>query len=490
MRILFVSSEIFPFAKTGGLADVSASLPRALQAIGHHVCVLMPAYRGVLGAARHLGVRLRHATELEGHSVRLFESRLPGSRNRLWLLDCPALFDRPGNPYHDAEGRDWPDNAQRFALLCRVAALLARDGFGLGWQADVVHCNDWQTGLVPLMLQEQSPRPAAVFTIHNLAYQGLFPEAAFRALGIPARHWHPDSLEFHGQMSFIKGGIVFADRVTTVSPTYAREIRTAAFGCGLEGLLEHRASALCGILNGIDTSVWNPLRDVALTQTFGASTLGDKRISSRALRAELGLADDPRAPLLASIGRLAEQKGVDLITAALPALLEQGAQFVLLGSGDARYEQALADLAHAYPGRVALRLGYDEGLAHRIEAGADIFLMPSRFEPCGLNQMYSLRYGTLPVVHGVGGLADTVTDASESALADGSATGFVFHAPTAAALRDAALRAIGLRREAPDVWARMQVRGMRTDFSWRASARAYEDLYASALAELRSTPPA
>ena len=489
MRILFVSSEVFPFAKTGGLADVSASLPRALQAIGHQICVLMPAYRGVLGAAQPRGVRLRHATEIEGHGVRLFESRLPGSRNRLWLLDCPALFDRPGNPYHDAQGQDWPDNALRFGLLCRVAALLARDGFSLGWQPDVIHCNDWQTGLVAPLLHSDSKRPALVFTIHNLAYQGLFGEPAFRTLGLDPKLWHPDGLEFHGNMSFIKGGIVYSDRVTTVSPTYAREIRTPAFGCGLEGLLQHRADALSGILNGVDTSVWNPLRDPAVATPFGASTLHSKRLNTRALRVELGLADDPMSPLLASIGRLAEQKGVDLMTEALPSLLEAGAQFVLLGSGDARYEAALAALERAHPGRIALRFGYDEGLAHRIEAGADIFLMPSRFEPCGLNQMYSLRYGTVPVVHGVGGLADTVTDACDAALADGTATGFVFMEPSAAAFRDAGLRAMKMQRESPQAWRRMQVRGMRTDFSWRASARAYEDLYAAALADLRSGSP-
>jgi starch synthase len=486
MRILFVSSEVFPFAKTGGLADVSASLPRALQAIGHQVNVLMPAYRGVLAAAQPLGVRLRHATEIDGHGLRLFESRLPGSRNKLWLLDCPALFDRAGNPYHNESGHDWPDNPVRFALLCRVAALLACDAFGLGWQADVLHCNDWQTGLVPLLLHEQASRPAVVFTIHNLAYQGLFPESAFHALRLPAHHWHPDALEFHGQMSFIKGGIVFADRVTTVSPTYAAEIRTAAFGCGLEGLLQHRSAVLSGILNGIDTSVWNPLRDPALAQGFGATSLTEKRVNKRAIQSELGLAEDADSVLLGSIGRLAEQKGVDLIAGALPALLRGGAQFVLLGSGDSRYEQALAELSLAFPGRVALRLGYDEGLAHRIEAGADIFLMPSRFEPCGLNQMYSLRYGTLPVVHGVGGLADTVVDACEASMKDGSATGFVFHEPSAAALGECALRAITLWRENPEAWARMQVRGMRTDFSWRASARAYEDLYAAALAQLHA----
>ena len=489
MRILFVSSEVFPLAKTGGLADVSASLPRALQALGHQVSVLMPAYRGVLATAQPLGVKLLHTTDIDGHGVRLFESRLPGSRNRLWLVDCPALFDRAGNPYHDAQGAPWPDNAARFMLLCRTAALLAYDAFGLGWQPEVVHCNDWQTGLVPLLLHAKRPRPALVFTIHNLAYQGLFPVEQFRGLGLPSRYWHPDALEFHGQLSFIKGGIVYADRVTTVSPTYASEIQTPTFGCGLEGLLRHRAGVLSGIINGIDTRVWNPLRDPALAVPFAATTLPRKRANKISLQAELGLEPDPQNPLLGFIGRLAEQKGVDLLVDALPALLAQGAQAVLLGSGEARYEQSLAALAAAHPGRVALRIGYDEGVAHRIEAASDMFLMPSRFEPCGLNQMYSLRYGTIPVVHGVGGLADTVVDATPDTLLSGLATGFVFHEASAAALLECALRAISLRRDQPEEWSRMQVRGMRRDFSWRASARAYESLYADALADLLADKP-
>ena len=489
MRVLFVTSEAHPLMKTGGLADVSASLPRALQSLGHQVTLLMPAYRDALAAAGPLGVKLAATRDVDGHHVRLLQTRLPGSRNKVWLLDCPALFDRPGNPYHDASGLAWADNAERFMLLCRVGALLADDAFGLGWRPEVVHCNDWQSALVPLLLHARHPRPALIFTIHNLAYQGLFSREDFTRLGIAPHYWHPDALEFHGQLSFIKGGIVFADRVTTVSPSYAREIQSAEFGQGLDGLLRHRAPVLSGILNGIDTMAWNPSRDPALALNYGATTLARKRQNKIALQAETGLDTDPAAPLFAFIGRLAEQKGIDLLLQALPVLLEHPAQVVMLGSGDAAYETAIAALADAHPGRFALRIGYDEALAHRIEAGADIFLMPSRFEPCGLNQMYSLRYGTVPVVRNVGGLADTVVDATARTLAEGSANGFSFSGGDAAALIGAARRALAARADAP-LWTRLQLTGMRGDFSWRHSARAYEQLYRDAIAEASGVIPA
>ncbi len=486
--MLFVTSEAYPLVKTGGLADVSASLPRALQSLGHQVTLLMPAYREALAAAGPLGVKLAATRDVGGQHVRLLQTRLPGSRNKVWLLDCPALFDRPGNPYHDADGHAWADNAERFMLLCRVGALLAEDAFDLGWRPEVVHCNDWQSALVPLLLHARRPRPALVFTIHNLAYQGLFSREDFERLGIAPHYWHPDALEFHGSFSFIKGGIVFADRVTTVSPSYAREIQTEEFGHGLDGLLRHRAPVLSGILNGIDTTAWNPSRDPALALNYGTATLARKRQNKIALQAEMGLDTDPSVPLCAFIGRLAQQKGIDLLLGALPELLAYPAQAVMLGSGDAAYETALAALADAHPGRIALRIGYDEALAHRIEAGADIFLMPSRFEPCGLNQMYSLRYGTVPVVHHVGGLADTVVDATPEALADASANGFSFRGADAGALVAAARRALASRADTM-LWTRLQLTGMRRDFSWRHSARAYEQLYRDALADAAGENP-
>ncbi len=482
MRILFVSSEIHPLMKTGGLADVSASLPRALQALGHEVTLLMPAYRDALTAAIPFGIRIAATHTIDGHHLRLLQTRQPHARNRLWLLDCPALFDRPGNPYHGADGEEYPDSAERFALLCRSAALLAEDRLGLGWQPDVVHCNDWQTALVPLLLRSARPRPALVFTIHNLAYQGLFPASTLQRLGLPARHWHSDGLEFHGLLSFIKAGIVFADRVNTVSPRYAEEILQPEFGHGLDGLLRHRADVLSGILNGIDTNAWNPARDPALVSRYGIATLTRKADNKLALQKELGLAADAATPLLAFIGRLAEQKGIDLLLTALPELLNHPCQAAILGSGDPASEHALAALARAHPGRVAFHAGYDEALAHRIEAGSDVFLMPSRFEPCGLNQMYSLRYGTVPVVRAVGGLADTVVDATPAAVTDGSANGFRFDADIPTALVAATRRALALYAQ-PQAWRQLQATGMRSDLSWRRSARAYEQLYTQALAD-------
>jgi starch synthase len=480
MRILFVSSEIHPLMKTGGLADVSASLPRALQARGHQVRLLMPAYRDALRNASAYGVKLVKTFELDGHAVRLLETRLPGTRNKLWLIDCPPLFDRPGNPYRTAGGVDYPDNAARFMLLCRVGALIARDALGLDWKPDVVHCNDWQTGMIPVLLYEDWPRPALIFTIHNIAYQGLFSAADFRQLGLAERYWHHEALEFHGMLSFIKGGIVYADRITTVSPTYALEIQTGPFGNGLHGLLRHRASALRGILNGIDTNDWNPARDAALTVNYSAASLQKKRVNKIALQAELALDPQPNLPLVAFIGRLVEQKGIDLIIAALPAFVQSRAQAVLLGSGDLHYESALAGLAADFPGKVALRIGYDESLAHRIEAASDIFLMPSRFEPCGLNQMYSLHYGTIPVVHSVGGLADTVVDTTPATFAAGTATGFVFRENSRTAFSAALQRALSTWHD-ESTWRQLQLTGMKRDFSWRHSALEYEQLYQDAL---------
>jgi starch synthase len=370
-----------------------------------------------------------------------------------------------------------------------VAALLAYDAFGTGWRPDVVHANDWQSAPAVLLLHAKRPRPALVFTIHNLAYQGLFPQPVFRSLGLPARYWDPQALEFHGQLSFMKAGIVYADRITTVSPTYAREILGETFGCGLDGLLRHRREVLSGILNGIDTRAWNPARDPALASNYSSTTLARKLPNKLALQAEFGLDTGAERPLLAFIGRLAEQKGIDHLAEVLPLLVREGAQAVLLGSGEARLETQLAALAAAHPGGIGLRLGYDEDAAHRVEAGADVFLMPSRFEPCGLNQMYSMRYGTVPVVRAVGGLADTVVDATPAALAEGNATGFCFGGEHAAGLLAATRRALALYAD-PQRWRRLQVAGMRQDFSWRASAQGYEALYVQALADLAAREPA
>jgi len=397
------------------------------------------------------------------------------------VVDCPPLFDRAGNPYVSASGQDWPDNAERFAVFARVAALLAQDALDLGWQPAVVHTHDWQTGLVAAFLADQPLRPKTVFTIHNLAYGGYFSHSDFLRLQLPGHWWSSEGAEFHGGFSMLKAGIVYADAVTTVSPTYAAEICTPAFGYGLDGLLLSMQYKLHGILNGIDTTIWNPSTDVHLPAHYSMSRIlpGKRRNKQALLERFLPHADAAamQAPLLGLVTRLVEQKGIDWVLAAMPVLLaETDVRIVLLGSGQVAYEQKLARLAKQHPERVFVEIGYDEPLAHLIEAGADMFLMPSRFEPCGLNQMYSLRYGTPPVVFKTGGLADTVVDTNESTLEDASATGFVFDTPDVASFLDAIRRALALYRQ-PTQWRRLQQTGMRQSFDWSESADHYLALY-------------
>jgi len=485
LRLLFVSSEARPLAKTGGLGDVSADLPAALRALGHDVRLLLPAYRPAMRRAQEAGGGLRVASlalQRDPEPVRLLAARLPGSNVPVWLADA-WRFDREGGPYTGPDGADWPDNAERFALFARAAAAVARDEAGLGWRPDLVHANDWQSALACAYLAagelEGRPRPATVFTIHNLAYQGLFPAEQFWRLGLPPAFWSADGLEFYGQCSYIKGGLVYADWLTTVSPTYAREIRTPEHGCLLDGLLRARADRLVGILNGADYRTWNPARDPHLAAPYSRRDLSGKAQDKAALQREAGLPVEPATPLMAMVTRLAAQKGVDLVLAAAPRLLADGAQLVVLGTGDRGLEEGLRELQRRFPQQARAWIAFDEGLAHRIEAGADLFLMPSRFEPCGLNQLYSLRYGTLPVVRRTGGLADTVVDLAEG---EERATGFLFDEPTAEALAGAAGRALACYRERPQTWRRMVRNAMAQDFSWRRSAEAYVGLYRRALA--------
>lgn len=489
LRILFASSEAHPLIKTGGLADVSGSLPRALLSLGHDVRLLIPAYRDALQSARAVGVKTIATFTLNDQSISILESRLPGSRVKIWLLDFPEFFDRPGNPYLDSTGRDFLDNDRRFLLLSRVTAELALNRCGLDWQPDVLHCNDWQTALAPAFLNLEPQRPATIFTIHNLAYQGLFDYSAFAASGLPPHFWHYSALEFHGQFSFIKGGLTYADRINTVSPTYAREIQTERFGYGLQGLLQHRGDKLSGILNGIDADEWNPGTDAHLTQRYNRRTLAQKVQNKLALQRQLGLKSSAETPLIGFVGRLVEQKGVDWIVANIDTLLERGAQLVVLGSGEPAFEAALRAASARMPRAIAVTIGYSEALAHRIEAGADIFLMPSKFEPCGLNQLYSLRYGTVPLVHKVGGLADTVIDANAVNLADNRGTGFAFDSPASDAagvdaLRATLLRALDLYADKAR-WHAVQLHGMAQNFTWTDSAQAYQRLYEAAIAERR-----
>lgn len=483
MKLLFVASEAYPLVKTGGLGDVACSLPIALQGTDAEVRLLLPGYRDLL---RKLGeIRILGWLDVQGmgrtHVVRILQGQHPAYPFPVWVMDCPVLFDRPGNPYLQPNGYDWEDNAERFTVFARVAAELAQDALGIGWSPDVVHAHDWQTGLVPAFLDLLPQRPQRIFTIHNMAYGGYFSHADFTGLQLPAHWWSAEGVEFYGVFSMLKAGIVYADAVTTVSPTYAREICTPAFGYGLDGLLKSRSYKLHGILNGIDMEVWNPANDPSLAGSYARDQIQPGKMQNKlALLHRLGVAN-PAAhqayPLLGSVGRLVEQKGVDLILNAIPELLATTeARFVLVGAGHGYFEQRLRELAHLYPERVFVFIGYDEQLAHLLEAGSDLFLMPSRFEPCGLNQMYSLRYGTPPVVLHTGGLADTVVDATDTHLAMGVANGFVFYEPTTRALKDAILRALACYAN-PAVWQQLQATGMKQDFGWEHSAAQYLHLY-------------
>ena len=491
LRILMASSEAHPLIKTGGLADVAASLPAALRRMGHDARLIIPAYPR---AAR----RLREPTTLceirltdTRTTVRILQGTHPDHDLPVYLVDAPEHFCREGNPYTDLTGRDWGDNAERFLLFGRVVAIIAQGFPALGWYPHVLHGNDWQCGLAPVIMRRGPDRPATVFTIHNLAYQGLFDRATFDRLHLPPSLWAVSGLEFHQRVSLIKGGIVFSDRVNTVSPRYADEVRTQRFGCGLDGLLRQLGGRFRGILNGIDYRVWNPADDPALPQNYDSAHVHLKGENKRALQQRFGLPRDEHAFVLGHVGRLVEQKGVDLIIAILPRLVAAGrVQLVMQGAGDRALEQALQEAAAAHPERVSVFVGYDESRAHLIEAGCDAFLMPSRFEPCGLNQMYSLRYGTVPIVHNTGGLADTVVDASDAAFAADTATGFLFNDPNPDGVWYAVEQALKLHHERPDQWRQLVLAGMRQDLSWQASARHYLEFYTEAIASRAALPEA
>jgi len=485
MRVLFAASELFPLVKTGGLADVAHSLPNALSGLGIDVRVVLPAYRAVLGRIDRLRV-LGWLSLSGGREVRILEAAHPEVSAPLWLVDVPALFDRPGAPYTGADGHDWADNAQRFALFSEAAAALAMDALDLGWRAEVVHANDWQTGLLPAFLALEDPRPRTVFTVHNLAYDCQVDYGAFHSLHLPSHWWSMDHGEFYGRFSMLKCGLVFSDLLTTVSPRYAEEIRTPEYGYGYAAILEAHADKLHGILNGIDDDTWNPQTDPYLAANYhaGGKIRAAKRANREALLRALRAPDavvGTNGPLVGSVGRLVYQKGIDLLLEAIPPLLASSeACFVIIGAGEARLEQQLQALAQAHPERVFYHIGYSETLAHQLEAGCDIFAMPSRYEPCGLNQMYSLRYGTPPVVRATGGLADTVEDATPRSIARGEANGFVFTEPDSEALREALQRALTLF-ETPKQWMKLIKIGMTADYGWRRSAESYLRLYRSSL---------
>jgi starch synthase len=474
MNVLFVTAELYPFAKEGGLADVSASLPRALTKRGIDVRIVMPAYPQALDRAPSLLEVMSLGDPFGFGESRLLETYLPDSGVPVWLVDCPALYGREGGLYRDGNGCDWPDNDVRFALLNHVSAAIAREQ-GSRWRPDIVHANDWHTGLLPALIEERDrPRPATVFTIHNLAYQGCFVKDRFECLGLPESS--RNAIRFHGKISFLKAGIDLADAITTVSPTYAKEIMTAEYGCGLHGTLRERATCVRGILNGVDYDIWDPDADPHIARNYSEQTVGLKAINKRVLQSEMGLDVDAEKPLLAFASRLAHQKMPDVVLEILPALVEDGMQFALVAEGDRDYQNRFRLLAEDYPGRVAVQIGYEERQAHRLLAGADILLHPSRFEPCGLVPIYALRYGTIPVVRTSGGMADSVADATASAVQRGTATGFSFEPPNRAQLLGAVRRAHMLYRQ-PLIWHRLRQAAMRRDFSWGRSAEAYIDTY-------------
>jgi starch synthase len=463
--------------KTGGLGDVSGALPHALAAEGMDARILLPGYTEVLDRCK--GAATLATVDVLGHTVRLLDARHPAGAP-LIVADCPALYARGGGPYQADDGDDWDDNATRFGVLSRTAALLASGASPLAWRPHVLHCNDWPTALAPLYLRRlPEPRAAAVMTIHNLAFMGTFPYEEIEDLDIPEESRGIEGMEFHGKASFLKAGIVYADAVTTVSPTYAREIQGPELGFGLEGVLAARAASLHGVLNGIDTAVWNPQTDPHLAARYGMLTLERKIANKRLLRRKLELEGADDLPLFGCVTRITHQKGVDLIAKAIPELAKLPAQLVVVGTGDREMTAQLrAAQAHA-PGSVGLFFAFDEILAHQVEGGADAFLMPSRFEPCGMNQMYSQRYGTPPIANATGGLVDTIVDDDGVAL---DATGFLIKEPTVEALVEGMRRAVRAYRD-PQHWRRLQSRGMQRDFGWGPAARAYARIYAG----IRST---
>jgi starch synthase len=478
VRVLSVASEAAPLVKTGGLADVAGALPAALEAEGVAVTTLLPGYPAVRAALERPRVQ-GHWDALLGTAARLLEGRL--GDHQLLVLDAPELFARAGGPYADASGRDWADNWRRFAAFARAAADIAC-GLTAAGRFDLVHAHDWQAGLVPAYLAFLHARAVpSVMTIHNMAFQGYFPAEVFGALGLPDAAWALDGVESYGGVGFLKAGMQLADAITTVSPTYAREIRSVEFGMGLEGVVLARAGRVHGILNGIDTALWNPASDPHLPARYTAARLAARARNKRALEQDFAL-EPGDGPLFIVISRLTWQKGMDLLPGALDQLVARGGRLALLGSGDAEIEAALRAAAARHPGRIAVRIGYDEPLAHRMQGGGDAILVPSRFEPCGLTQLYGLAYGCVPVVARTGGLADTVIDANPAALAAGVATGVQMNAVSPEAIALAIDRTIELYAR-PDEWRRIQRNGMKADFSWRASGAAYAALYRALLAE-------
>jgi starch synthase len=474
MKVLSVASEVFPLVKTGGLADVAGALPAALGKLGVEVVTLMPGYPAVMQALEDFEVAAT-SDSLFGGPARLLWGKAKGLE--LFVVDAPHLYDRPGNPYLGADGKDWPDNSRRFAALSVMAADVGR-GSVADFEPDIIHCHDWQAGLVPAYVR-YGGGPKTVMTVHNLAFQGHYPASIFGTLGLPPTAFGIEGVEYFGGVGYLKAGLQCADAITTVSPTYAREILTVEDGMGLDGLLRTRSNVVHGIVNGIDTEIWDPANDASIPQVFSAKNLSKRSVNKAAIEKRFGL-NPSEGPLYCIISRLTLQKGMDIVAAALPKLIELGGTLAILGSGDTALEASLKEAAVRFPGRVGITTTYDEPLSHLLQAGSDAILVPSRFEPCGLTQLYGLRYGCVPVVARVGGLADTIVDANDAALSAGVASGIQFWPVTQDALEFALQRTAMLYADKP-AWTSLQQAGMKSDVSWTRSAARYAELYGTLL---------
>jgi starch synthase len=479
LKVLFATSEVAPLIKTGGLADVSSALPAALRAIGVDVRVLVPGYNQVMAKLAQYQVAATF-DDLPGFpSARLLSSTMAHDVPLL-VLDCPSLYQREGGPYQNVLGHDWPDNALRFGLLSKVAAVLGSSDSPLVWHPDLVHCNDWQTGLTPAYLHFAKDAAPSIIAIHNLAFQGNFPPATVQQLHLPESCYSIDGLEFYGNMSFLKAGLFYADHITTVSPNYAKEIQQEELGFGMQGLLSMRRDNLTGILNGIDTDEWNPENDPYLAKQYSIANMSGKAANKEALQRRMGLNIEPGVPLLGVVSRFTHQKGLDLLLDIAPILTEFPVQLAMLGKGDTQLQKTARDLWRHYPGKISAVIGFSEELSHLIEAGADMFVMPSRFEPCGLNQLYSQRYGTPPIVHSTGGLVDSVVDCTTETLNDGTASGFAFDGMNDENLYTAIRRAVNLYH-VKSKWEVLRKNCMAKNLSWHNSAEAYRAVYQKVL---------
>lgn len=472
MKVLFLTPEAYPLIKTGGLADVASALPTALRTKGVDCRIVMPGYPEAMDKLENKRDGSDLGDLLGAGTARLVSGYMPGSGVPVWLVDCAPLYRRPGGPYLDLDGNNWPDNFLRFAMLSRAATCISMEQAVHSWIPDIVHANDWQSGLLPVyQLMFGGPHPGVVFTIHNIQFQGIFDPEILPMIGIHFDWFHVEGIEFHRKVSYLKAALCFAECITTVSPTYAEEIK-GIHGWGLDGLLQARNSVLSGILNGADYTIWNPRNSPYLSVNFDAKAPAKgKKACKVSLQREMKLEEKADAPLIGVVSRLSEQKGLDLLLTIIEQVIKAGGQIALLGTGDKRQEAAFVAAASANPGRIAAHIGYDEALSHRIQAGSDMFLIPSRFEPCGLTQMYAMAFGTIPIARRTGGLADTISDASSS-----NGTGFLFDKPQANSLWHAIHRAFILYRQ-PRKWQHLRRRAMRCKFGWNHAAKAYMQLY-------------